>query len=299
MASEQYTVLPPGAHRSAQTPSASRSVSSPSLQPTLQPQELPTDRPDPAPPPAAAALSVAGVTAPPGAPWGRAPRGDSSVGSRSPLSPVPRCGAEREALPPGGRGAARGRRRAPAGAERSRSGAAAASPRPGPLPPPLTPRPKWPRAESRPLLLRIKTTAGVGSAALAAVAPRAGGVPPREGTPRPGAAGAAAAGAQVSARAAGGAGLIRGDEPRTARCFLASYSGVFLPGLVAVLWVSPRGPCRGMPRAGEGGAAPWCHSAAGHPGVVRRAGSTSVKRIASFFQRVGRAGLCLALHIPG
>lgn len=150
MASERYAALPPGAHRSARAPSASHSASSPSPQRTLQPQELPTDRPDPASPPAAAALRAAGVIAPPGAPWGRARRGDSSIGSRSPLPPAPRCGAERS-----------GRRCPLAGAEQrgggavpppERSGAGAEPPQPpcGPASPSPVPRPKWPCAESRP-----------------------------------------------------------------------------------------------------------------------------------------------------
>lgn len=86
-------------------------------------------------------------------------------------------------------------------------------------------------------------------------------------------------------------GCAEGTNPsRTARCFPASYSGVFLPGLVAVPRVSPRGPCRGMPRAGAGGAAPWCRSAAGHPRRCPPCGESVCETRRPFLSTGGKSG---------
>jgi len=86
-------------------------------------------------------------------------------------------------------------------------------------------------------------------------------------------------------------GCAEGTNPsRTARCFPASYSGVFLPGLVAVPRVSPRGPCRGMPRAGAGGAAPWCRSAAGHPRRCPPCGESVCETHRPFLSTGGKSG---------
>lgn len=86
-------------------------------------------------------------------------------------------------------------------------------------------------------------------------------------------------------------GCAEGTNPsRTVRCFPASYSGVFLPGLVAVPRVSPRGPCRGMPRAGAGGAAPWCRSAAGHPRRCPPCGESVCETHRPFLSAGGKSG---------